>query len=264
MKNPIININNGSDSKSNDNANLFNEISKSVIKLFTSIGNSSFEKLLKIIAFSSFMCLIIGSLIFAIKISENTQLINNIANKAVSYQEENRNMNIRMAVTPKIKKEIEKTMYKIGADRIFVMEMHNGKENPTGMPFKFADMDYEEVNTDNDITKIWKSYQQMPLSQYSMPFYIMKNGMCFGYLNKIRSIDRDFADIMEQHKGKFFAGTYIVSDGTEIGFLCVVYNDSLKIRQNEILTNLEQCKNSIAPLLDLAKQKKLYNENSSD
>ena len=72
-------------------------------------------------------------------------------------------------VTPTIQKELGILCYTLNADRAFMFELHNGKRNATGLPFRYADMSYEEVNEEKDIESVAMQFQDIPLTLYKYP-----------------------------------------------------------------------------------------------
>ena len=53
---------------------------------------------------------------------------------------ENYKMSLRAFASPRISKNLMGLLYQLNADRAFIIEMHNGKENATLLPFVYFDM----------------------------------------------------------------------------------------------------------------------------
>src|ERR1039458_6090126 len=66
-------------------------------------------------------------------------------------------------VNPRVDAILYKLLVQSGADRAFVIEMHNGTDNPTGLPFAFGDMTYEKLRSDSS-ESILNEYNRMNLS----------------------------------------------------------------------------------------------------
>ena len=60
-------------------------------------------------------------------------------------QEHDDRMNYRKDISKIIRTKMKDLLNRYNADRIFVLEFHNCKENVVGMPFYWADMTYEEI-----------------------------------------------------------------------------------------------------------------------
>lgn len=54
-------------------------------------------------------------------------------------------MNYRKGISKVIRTKMKDLLNRYNADRIFILEFHNCKENVVGMPFYWADMTYEEI-----------------------------------------------------------------------------------------------------------------------
>ena len=52
----------------------------------------------------------------------------------------------------------------MNADRVSVLEMHNGKENPTSLPFLYCDMTYEE--TRDHVPYVAEEYEDFSTNVY--------------------------------------------------------------------------------------------------
>ena len=75
---------------------------------------------------------------------------------------------IRREVTPKISKTLVRMLYELDADRVCILEMHNGKENPTSLPFLYCDMTYEEVR--EHVPYISDEYENLNMSKFYFSF----------------------------------------------------------------------------------------------
>ena len=65
--------------------------------------------------------------------------------KGKDKQEHDDRMNYRKDISKIIRTKMKDLLNRYNADRIFVLEFHNCKENVVGMPFYWADMTYEEI-----------------------------------------------------------------------------------------------------------------------
>lgn len=225
--------------------------------LFSFINKASWKGIFKV--FVVIMLSIIGY--FCIKIlnavTDEENVAKMIANKIEKkYNEaEETNLNIRdEIVTPRIQRELEKLCYTINADRAFIFELHNGKKNPSGLPFRFADMSYEESNEENDIERVAMQFQNIPLTLYRYPHYLAEHKYIYGDIETIAQIDNGFAGHIEKVGGKYLGMIYMTNKGLPLGFLCVSFHDNPKISEAEIKAKLEQYAKIIEPLLDMNTQ----------
>ena len=161
MKNNNININ---IQKANGGESKLSAFAKTWKQLFTWVANAPTSRLFKVIFFSCFLFVLITSSIFSYYAFQDKDIVKATANKLLLDQKAE---NIRdFIVTPKIQKELSTLVYVLNADRAFLFELHNGKKNTTGLPFRYADMTYEETNEDRKIDKVAMNFQNIPLTLY--------------------------------------------------------------------------------------------------
>lgn len=177
------------------------------------------------------------------------------------------NENIRdYNVTPKIQKELSHLVYTINADRAFLFELHNGKKNASGLPFRYADMTYEEVNDDKKIDKVAMNFQNIPLTLYKYPHYLQEKKVLLGTIDEIDKVDHDFAEHIKNCGGKYLGMIYLTDSGNPLGFLCVSFHDSIGNPSEKILRDkLDEYANKFSTLLDLdAQRSRLYDKKNDD
>ena len=140
----------------------------------------------------------------------------------------------------------------INAERAFIFELHNGKKNTSGLPFRFADMTYEIVNDDKKVDKVAMRFQDIPLTLYKYPHYLQKKKIMIGTVDEIEKIDVDFASHIREIGGKYLGMIYLNSKGTPLAFLCISYHDMKNVPSTEIIdSKLNEYGKMIAHLLDL-------------
>ena len=95
---------------------------------------------------------------------------------------------VRKEVDPKITKTLTRMLYSMNADRVSVLEMHNGKENPTSLPFLYCDMTYEE--TRDHVPYVSEEYEDLNMSKFQFPSFLYKNKIFYGSVDEIIEIDK--------------------------------------------------------------------------
>ena len=156
--------------KSNDiNINLnqpSGEKASSVVKAIKNvtdaISDAKWTRIVKVyLVMFFFLATLLGGF-YIYNVVTDKELVKETAHKMM---QEKREEGIRdHVVTPKVQKDIEILLYSLNADRVFIFELHNGKKNISGLPFKYADMSYEVANRDRGIDPYdrWK---------WSLPFF---------------------------------------------------------------------------------------------
>ena len=142
-----------------------------------------------------------------------------------------------------------KLLYELNADRVSIMEMHNGKENPTNLPFIYCDMTYEE--TRDMIPYIADEYEDLNMSKYTFPAYVFKKRYFVGTIDELYEIDRKLATRLEANKIGYF-GIVVLRNEKEIGYLMVSFeNKPDNLEDHDIHVALSDYAQQLSFLLDL-------------
>lgn len=231
--------------------------------LYNGIINSKWSSIIKfwVVAFI-FLATIIGAS-FAYNEAKRGTISDAIAQKALNDQQTE---NLRdFTITPKIQKELSILVYTLHADRAFLFELHNGKKNATGLPFRFADMTYEEINEEKKVDKVGIKFQNIPLTLYKYPHYLQQKKVLIGTLDEIRKVDADYAEHIADCGGKYIGMIYLNVDGNPLGFLCISYHDLDDVPSKQVIEKkLLEFDKVLTQLLDLNTQMRHSQNDSSD
>jgi hypothetical protein len=217
MKNNDININ-----LNQPGGEKASSVVKAIKSVTDAISNAKWTRIVKVyLVMFFFLATLLGGF-FAYKFINDKEAMHEASMKLARSQKEE---NIRdFVVTPKIQNDLKLLTYTLNADRAFLFELHNGKKNTCGLPFRFADMSYEEVNEEKKVDRIAMQFQDIPLTLYKYPSYLQKQKMIIGTIDEIDKIDHEFANHIKSVGGVYLGMIYISSSGTPLGFLCVSYH----------------------------------------
>jgi hypothetical protein len=158
-------------------------------------------------------------------------------------------------VTPKVQKDIEILLYSLNADRVFIFELHNGKKNISGLPFKYADMSYEVANIERKVDRCYTKYQDVPLTMYKYPDYMHKKKLMIGTIDDIEKVDYEFAKCIKEDGGEYLAMVYLNGTDGPLGFLGISYHNVADAKPDSVIEEkLKSYGNSIGELIDLKVQ----------
>lgn len=155
---------------------------------------------------------------------------------------------LRIENNPKIINILTRMLYELNADRVSILEMHNGKENPTSLPFIYCDMTYEE--TKNQVPYIAEEYEQINMSKYSFFTYLMKERVFSGRTDLLWEIDKKFASKIHVNNAKYLAVVTIKNE-IEIGFLMVSFLQEPDMDEHQLTIKLTDYAQELGFLLDL-------------
>jgi len=217
------------------------------------ISNAKWLKIFKIYFVLLFFIITALMAFYAYNIVKNEKFINKSTDKILV--DERKKEAIRDDITPMIQRDIETILYGLNADRVFIFELHNGVANPSGLPFAFANMNYEVVNRERNIDRVYEKYKDVPLTMYSYPEYMRKYKFFIGTADEISDIDYDFAKRLKSDGGKFVSMVYMSNGEIPLGFLGVSFHDIEKVPKHDLIENkIKSYGITIGELLDLKKQ----------
>ena len=254
MENKDINININPDAKKEP---IYSQIGKWLV---SSISKAKWSAIFKVY-FVLFFFLATGlASFYAYNIINNSTFVEASSKKLMNdkhkLMNERKKDDIRENVTtPKIQHDISALLYSLDADRVFIFEMHNGRTNPSGLPFTFANMSYEAANRERNIDRCYKKFQDIPLTMYTYPEYMRKNKFFLGTADEIEEIDYDFAKSLKEEGGQFVGIVYMSGSMGPLGFLGISFHDINAIPSKDVIENkLKSYGSTIGELLDLQKQ----------
>lgn len=148
--------------------------------------------------------------------------------------------------------ELKNLLIKLEADRASVIEMHNGTNNASGLPFIYGDMAYEQVS--KDVNYAQDEFKNFNLAK--LPFVAMhyKEGTWIGSTDEVEKDDRYFAAKLRVVDANY--GAFVTLEGLNgpLGFLTLHYKDPLiHPNKKEIIAELNHSSQIITGLLDRAK-----------
>ena len=249
--------------KNNDeNINLSKSIEEKKVSAIVNIGksivdtiaNAKWTRIVKVyLVMFFFLATALGGL-FIYNLETDKEVMHKTAMKMVQEKKEE---SIRdYVVTPKVQKDIEILLYSLNADRVFIFELHNGKRNVSGLPFKYADMSYEVANRERGVDRVFAKYQDVPLTMYKFPDYLHRKKFMIGSIEEIEKVDYEFAKCIKEDGGEYLALIYINgSDGQPLLFIGISFHKKEYVPSDEVIEEkLKSYGKSIGELIDLKVQ----------
>lgn len=145
----------------------------------------------------------------------NTQIAEE---KAIEHDEQ---MNIRKSIQPKIESILKDVLLATGADRSWVVELHNGSSNTAGLPFVHCSMTYEVFK--DSIESIDEDYQNLSLSRFKAPQFLHKHKIWYGKIEEFKKIDKKMADRMVNNGVCYLVISTIETETNELGYFGFTY-----------------------------------------
>lgn len=219
------------------------------------------EKVIKIInkygIFKVFQALcVIGIFVYLMYNAHNVgQAVQNIVRTEIENhnekveQEHNDALIVRQKIKPKIDSILTDALTRMNADRVFVMEMHNGNNNTSGLPFLYGEMTYEQVR--NGVSHIDDDYINLNLSRFTFPLYLEREHLWQGTTEDLSKIDDKLSKRLLSNDVSYLAITQIHGFSNIIGYFGVSYcNDKSPIDKKQIIAQLTITTQQLSVILD--------------
>lgn len=252
MKNSDININIQPNNKTSEKKEpIYVQATKWIVK---TISEAKWTKILKVY-FVTFFFLATGLAgFFTYNIVKNEEFLTKTAEKIADGSTEEEDIR-DFVVTPKVQHLLGVLLYGLDADRVFIFELHNGKKNISGLPFRYADMSYEFANIEKGVDRCYRKYQDVPLNMYTYPNYMYKHKFFIGTSDDIEKIDYEFAKQLKEDGGEYVAMVFINGIEEPLGFLGVSFHKSKNLPSDSVIEGkIKECGGKLSELLDLKAQ----------
>lgn len=227
---------------------LFSEIVSAYNKTLDIIDKYGLNKIIEIV--SIVLIMIIGNGL--LNEFQFPKLLVNYQNEQMS-QHENAS-NERAEIDPIIQQTLLQQIVNLKCDRAFILEMHNGNNNPTGLPFRYCEMNYEEIS--DSVEEVSDQYRQINMSRYPLFSYLNDKHVLLCSIDDLCKIDKKFAKQMKNDGIKYVAFKVLMANTTPIGILgfsfCKNVNLSDKMKE-KIYSSLIMSGDKFSDLLDKKK-----------
>lgn len=166
--------------------------------------------------------------------------------KATEHEEQ---MGIRKSIQPQVENILRGVLLKTGADRAWVIELHNGSSNIAGLPFVHCTMTYE-VDKDS-IESIDEDYQNLSLSRFKLPLYLHKNKVWYGTIEDLKKVDKKMATRMLTNGANYMVVSTIETSTNELGYFGFTYcNGNIPSNKSVMASETTSSIQKLSKLLD--------------
>lgn len=142
--------------------------------------------------------------------------------KEWSDMEHSQKMEQRLRNNEKLHLKAEQLMYRVGADRVIILECHNGLENSVGVPFAKCSATYEALNI--GVKPVADQYQNVNLSLMPFASFLSQKGYWCGSVDELAEIDRGLYYKMLSNNTTHFAACIIEGVDKPLAFMFVSFS----------------------------------------
>ena len=185
----------------------------------------------KILSSTLVLCMCVMMITITLNPGILLEKIENYTEQVASHKREWREKN-----DPIIRADMRNMMYHLDADRVSVMEFHNGKSNPGGLGFYYVDMTYEVCKEGQ--YNVANQYVNVNLSLLNISTILYQDGYWYGTTEELHKTDPMLANMIERNGTKWIA-LLLLEGSSELGLLEVSFseipdNDKLPIIGRDI------------------------------
>ena len=150
--------------------------------------------------------------------------------------------------SPKIDQILGEVLYKYGADRVCIVEMHNGTKNVAGLPFIYGEMTYEVCR--EGILPVDADYTQFNLSRLSFPTFMFEHNAFCGGMGELGRIDDKFAERLLVNNSTYLCGYTLHGKDNVIGYFGVIWCGGSPGETVQLMKDLSAYAQRLSVLLD--------------
>lgn len=155
----------------------------------------------------------------------------------------------RRVIKPQVDLVLAETMATLKADRVYVIEMHNGTNNTAGLPFIYGEMTYETAR--NGIEHIDEDYVSINLSRFEFPMFLEEHHMFFGDIEALSKVDEKLAMRMSANGVTFIAIMAMHGANNELGYFGISYCGSEPVDTGLIVSTITVASQKLSAMLDI-------------
>ena len=158
----------------------------------------------------------------------------------------------RFEIGPLVSNELKSLLINLDADRAAILEMHNGTNNASGLPFIYGDMAYEEISPKvGYASDDFKNFNLAKLPFVSLHY---NEKTWIGAVDDIEKDDPYFAAKLRRVEVNY--GAFVILEGINgpIGFLTLFFKDAKNHpTKAKIIAELNHSSQILSTLLDKAR-----------
>lgn len=154
----------------------------------------------------------------------------------------------RINVDAEVRLTCHRLLHMLGADRAWLIELHNGSKNlSSGLPFLYGDMRIEEVA--DGIANVDDEYTNFSLSKYPFIAKIFEEGFFWGSVEPIRDVDERLYFKFKSNEVNEIALLALYCGDKPLGILGVSFCGQKRMDAAAVGKTIRKCGVQVATLL---------------
>lgn len=159
-------------------------------------------------------------------------------------------LQMRKEIKPTVDSLLNRALTILDADRVAIIEMHNGTSNTAGLPFLYGEMTYS-VNSDS-IYSVDNDYVNLNLSRFNFSYFFEKQHIWQGTTEEMAKIDSKLAQRIASNDVTYIAMSHIHGINNELGYFVITYcNGKTPKPKDFIVVEMMKKTQMLSTLLDI-------------
>ena len=127
----------------------------------------------------------------------------------------------RLNNEPKIREAIVSIRSELKADRVYILETHNGGTNLSNLPFLYVDLSYAEPR--NEASWMEEEYKNVRLSRFPWATEVFMSTFWYGDIDSLEELDPELYFRLKNEGVMFMADLMLWGENNPCGVLGVVF-----------------------------------------
>lgn len=166
----------------------------------------------------------------------------------VQTEQHNDAVSRRMSADANIRMIFNRILPTLDADRVWLIELHNGAKNlTTGLPFLYGDMRIEAVS--DGVLNVDEEYTDFSLSKYPFIAKIFEDGYFYGHIESMREFDERLYYKFKSNDVNEMALLALYQGDKPLGVLGISFCGDKQMDASAVGKTIRKCGVQIATLL---------------
>lgn len=168
--------------------------------------------------------------------------------KELSQSEHVEGINRRLETDMQLRPMLKELGLAVGADRTWIVELHNGSSNiGSGLPFLYGSMRLEV--TGQGIRNVDEEYADFSLSKYDLMGSLLVDGYFYGDIEGVKEVDERLYYKLKSNDVSGIAAIALYANEIPMGILGVSFCNGSAMDRSRIDRELRKCSVQITSLL---------------
>ena len=187
-----------------------------IIKVIEYIKNNSFLQITKYILQIAFWIMILATAanykeVFSWCYKTATEIASEKHDKLTEY---------RLRINSEVAAILEEMCKECGGSRSYILEFHNGTNNPSGLPFYYMNMTYEYTDTSRTYSGV-SEWGDLLISRFNLVSEFYAKGLFVGSIEEVATIDEKMAAKLISNDVKYMGCILLYGKNKPLGILGV-------------------------------------------